>query len=199
MSDLFKNICKLLKITKLYSTAYHPQSQVSLERTHRTLGEYLRTYSKADPANWDHWIPFAIFAFNSTPHTQTKIMPFELVYGFKPRMPNTVQKYPDLAYNFNDYCTELKYKLQSSWSLSRNNLINQKHASKEKYDSNVHFDNIEEGDEVLLEDETSSSKTKPLRNGPFIVLKMLSDENSVIKIEKKSITVHNNILRLFKK
>jgi Integrase core domain. len=44
MSDVFKKICKLFKITKLKTTAYHPESNGALERSHKTLLTYLRCY-----------------------------------------------------------------------------------------------------------------------------------------------------------
>ena len=33
MSDVFKRLCKLLKLNKLNTTAYHPESNGALERT----------------------------------------------------------------------------------------------------------------------------------------------------------------------
>jgi transposase InsO family protein len=44
VSEIFTNVCKLLKIKNLKSTAYHPQTNGALERTHRVLVEYLRCY-----------------------------------------------------------------------------------------------------------------------------------------------------------
>ena len=40
-NEVFKNVCKFLKIEKMQTTAYHPESG-ALERSHRTLAEYLR-------------------------------------------------------------------------------------------------------------------------------------------------------------
>jgi len=40
LSDLLKNMCKLLKIKK--GIAFHPESNGSLERSHRVLAKYLR-------------------------------------------------------------------------------------------------------------------------------------------------------------
>jgi hypothetical protein len=34
VSEMFKNTCNLLKIKKIQSTAFHPESQGSLERSH---------------------------------------------------------------------------------------------------------------------------------------------------------------------
>jgi IS30 family transposase len=41
LSELFTNVCKLLKIKKLKFTAYHPGTNRALERTNRLLIEYL--------------------------------------------------------------------------------------------------------------------------------------------------------------
>ena len=35
VSEVFQNTCKLLKIKKIQSTAFHPESQGSIERSHR--------------------------------------------------------------------------------------------------------------------------------------------------------------------
>jgi transposase InsO family protein len=46
LSEVFKNICKLLRIKKIQSTAFLPESQGSLERSHCVLAEYLGHYIK---------------------------------------------------------------------------------------------------------------------------------------------------------
>lgn len=197
MSNFFKELCVILNIKKLNSTAYHPESQGALERSHRTLGEYLRNYTCADPANWDHWIPYAIFVYNSTPHSQTKYMPFELLFGHKPTLPNCMTKSPEPVYNHDNYNLILKNYLQNCWKIAKENLLIEKQKSKEAYDKNVHFDSFNEGDMVLLKEEGFSAKTKPLRSGPFIVIKKISDENSMIKIGNKEVIVHNNKLTYY--
>ena len=67
LSDNFSNVAKLFQIKKLKTTSYHPQTNGALERTHKTLVEYLRHFIKEDQSDWDLWIPFAIFVFNTTP------------------------------------------------------------------------------------------------------------------------------------
>jgi len=59
VSEVFQNTYKLLKIKKIQSTAFHPESQDSTETSHRVLDEYLRHYVKEDQPNWDEWVPFA--------------------------------------------------------------------------------------------------------------------------------------------
>jgi hypothetical protein len=48
LSNLFKNVCKLLRIRKMQSTTFHPESNGSLESSHRVLMEYLCLYVHED-------------------------------------------------------------------------------------------------------------------------------------------------------
>jgi transposase InsO family protein len=69
LSEVFRNTCKLLKIKKIQSTAFHPESQGSIERSHRVLAEYLRHYVKEDQTDWDEWVPFAAYMFKTSEHS----------------------------------------------------------------------------------------------------------------------------------
>jgi IS30 family transposase len=51
MSEVFINVCKLLKIKKTKCMAYHPQTNGALERTHRVLAEYLGSFILEDQSN----------------------------------------------------------------------------------------------------------------------------------------------------
>jgi transposase InsO family protein len=78
--EVYKRICKLLKIEKIYTTAYHPESNGALERPHKTLTNSLRCFRDAKTNNWDEWLPFACFIYNTTPHSVTKYTPHEVVW-----------------------------------------------------------------------------------------------------------------------
>jgi len=71
LSEIFTNVCKLLIMKNIKCTAYHPQSNGALERTHRVLVEYLRCFILEDLSNWDKWLTYATFVLNTTPHTAT--------------------------------------------------------------------------------------------------------------------------------
>ena len=53
MSDLFVRICKLFRIEKIHTTTYHPESNGSLERTHKTLVTYLRCFIDSKLNNFE--------------------------------------------------------------------------------------------------------------------------------------------------
>jgi len=78
---------KLLKIHKLNTSAYHPESNSALERTHKTMAEYLRCFCNSRNNDWDKLLPSACFVYNTTPHTMTKYTPYEIVFGRKVNLP----------------------------------------------------------------------------------------------------------------
>lgn len=99
------------------ATAYHPETNGALE-THRTLKEFLRGYINEDRNNWDETIQFGVYVFNTTPHTATKYSPYELLYGYRPRLPNILKTKPQIMYNYDDYLFELKYRMQKAHTLA---------------------------------------------------------------------------------
>jgi hypothetical protein len=154
LSELFANMCKLLKIKRIKTTAYHPQSNRALERTHRLLVEYLRYYILEDQTNWDKWIPYATFVFNTTPHTSTGFTPHQLMFGRKPNIPGILQKEaPSVQYTYDNYVRELQSRLQSGYELAKSNLIAKKVRSKEQHDKIVNIPLFSVGDKVLLHDK----------------------------------------------
>lgn len=199
IGEVLKNVCKILKISKIQTTAYHPQSNGACERSHRTLAEYLRNFIDGDTQNWDTWIPFAMFTYNTTPHTSTHIMPFELIHGFKPNLPSSFKsKQLSVVYNYEDYLSFIKNRLKSSYEIARQNLLISKEKSKIYYDKNCNPVTFKIGDQVLLKNELKSkNKLDSLWHGPHLVVDIISNENTKIKVAKKFRVVHNNRLKLF--
>jgi hypothetical protein len=200
-SAIFRKTCKLLKIKKIHGTSFHPQTNGSLERTHRTLAEYLRSFINRDRDNWDEFLPFAAFTYNTTPHTSTKITPFELLFGHKASIPTSLKENPEIHYNYDDYYAELKARLQHSHQIARETIIREKEKSKNRYDSNVNQQNFSPGDKVWLTNDAKapgkSKKLEPRFKGPFTVLSKDSDVNYTILVNKKPTTVHVNRLKKF--
>ena len=78
VSQIMKSFCKIFKIQRITSTAFHPQSLGSLERAHRVFIDYLKAFcSKVD---WDEWIRFGIFSYNTSVHDSTGFTPHELIF-----------------------------------------------------------------------------------------------------------------------
>ena len=77
-NEVLEQICKYLKIKQTFATAYHPQSLGSLERNHRCINEYLRSFINIHQTDWDDWLSFYAFTYNSTQHSDHNFTPYEL-------------------------------------------------------------------------------------------------------------------------
>ncbi len=71
-------MCDLLRVNRIYSTAYNPQS---VERCNRTILSLLRTVISEQQNDWDDHLPATLCAYRSTPHTSTGVSPHKMVYG----------------------------------------------------------------------------------------------------------------------
>ena len=98
------------------------------------LAEYLRHCVNEDQTNWDEWVPFATYVYNTTVHSATRFTPFELLFRCPSVLPFALKKPPEPQYNYDDYVSELRSLLQTVHHHAHKNLIASKSKSKENYD-----------------------------------------------------------------
>lgn len=200
LSQVFQNTCKLFGIKRIHTTAFHPESNGGIERGHRVLIEYLRHYVTEDQRDWDDWVPFATHVYNVTTHRATGYTPFELLFGYRARVPSSLQEQPTPRYNYDNYVDELKGRMQVAHAVARDKLIASKARSKADYDKKIVPIAVKEGDRVLLFDESvrrgRSKKLSAQWIGPYIVL-AVNGVNATIKRGRNSVKVHVNRLKPF--
>jgi hypothetical protein len=85
--------------------------------------EHLRHYVAEDQRDWDDWILYATFVYNTTTHRATGYTPFELLFGYKARVPTSLQERPMPRYNDDDYVGELKGRMQTAHAVARDCLV----------------------------------------------------------------------------
>jgi transposase InsO family protein len=71
-------------VTKVFTTAYHPQTNGQVERFNRTILNSLRGYIGANQSNWDEFTSVWTFAYNAQVHASLEMAPFELVLSRPP-------------------------------------------------------------------------------------------------------------------
>jgi len=200
MSEVSVNVCKLLKIKKIKCTAFHPQSNSALKGTHQVLVEYLRCFISEDQSNWDKWLPYATFVFNTTPHTSMGFTLHELLFGRKPNIPGLLQRNPpDTQYTYDNYVKKLQAHLLSSYMTARSNFETQKERSKEYHDRSVNVPLFVLGDKVLLHDERVRrgrlAKLSPPWIGPYEIADV-DDVNVTLRLPRnRTLKVHANRMK----
>lgn len=196
MSTVFQEVCKLLKITHLNSTAYHHQSIGALENSHKNLGSFLRIQSDNHPEAWSQWLPYWCFSFNTTVHSETKFTPFELVFGKICSLPSNLDNnIVEPLYNHESYPLELKFRLQLTQKEARENLIRSKIQRKNTYDKSTNPVIYKPNDLILVKNE-NSNKMDSIYSGPFEVVKDMSPNVQINKNGKLDV-IHKNRTKLF--
>lgn len=135
-ADLFKRTCEFLRIKQIWSSPYYPQTQGALERSHSTLKEYLKSYVNENQSNWHKFVYTAMLTYNSTVHTTTRFTPYELVFGHKPFIPDSIfELRPDITYP--EYIKMLHHRLKIPKEKALQNIQGSKEKSKTYYDKHT--------------------------------------------------------------
>ncbi|XP_076029852.1 uncharacterized protein LOC143018378 [Oratosquilla oratoria] len=87
LSGIFKGALESFDIKHVVASAYHPQSQGSLERSHGTLKRMIRAFILEFEKDWDEGIDLLLYASRITTHEGLGFSPFYLMFGRTPREP----------------------------------------------------------------------------------------------------------------
>ena len=190
ISDLFKNVYKLLGIKQLLSSGYHPQTSGVVERQNKTIAQLLRAaLANENLSTWDQVVEPLVFLFNTTKHRSTGFTSYFLLFGreanvnfhaFERNRPFYGDTIP-----FNEYLPRIlsiAHRATREAILKSQTKQNQYRAAKE---TPVHFN---PGDFVLVR-RTSFPKGQPQKLfskfvGPFKVLKFIPPGNLTIESQK---------------
>ena len=122
LSDLMTEVCRLMDITKVNTTGYHPQTDGLVERFHRTLLAMLSKYVDKHGRDWDNYLPYLQYAYRVSAQESTKESPFFLLYGRDPRQPiDEALGCPSTPYmvDLDDYKSELVQGLSDAWESAK--------------------------------------------------------------------------------
>ena len=201
---LAKQVCELLSIKKLQTTAYHPQSNGILERWHGSLKGMLRKLSGVG-REWDRLLKFCLMCYRGTPHTATGFSPFELVHGYSMRGPLEAIKESWLQGELSFASTvlwvnDLRETLTRLYEQAGKNEGEYKRTSKKYYDKKAKNRTFQKGDMVLLHTPSLTGKLNSIWDGPYEVKGALSSTLYKIAVPHKrsrSQNVHINRLKLW--
>jgi len=72
--------------------------------------------------------------YNVTTHRATGYTPLELLFGHRARVPSSLMEKPTPRYNYDDYVSKLKDRMQTAHEIERDKLVESKTRSKQDYD-----------------------------------------------------------------
>ena len=162
LSHLMQDVCKLLGIRKLNTTAYHPQCDIMVERFNRTLKTILRKHAARFQTQWDRYLPGVLWAYRNTPHDSTGEKLSFLLLGHDCRTLTEACYLPDTpaqVTSVEDYREELVLSLTSARNLAAQSIQKAQERYKRYYD------------------KRSMYTTTPLRVGDWVLVHMPQDKS----------------------
>lgn len=126
VSDLMKEVYRLLSVQPVTTTPYHPQSNGMVERFNGTLKAMIKKVTSEKPKDWDRYIPALMFAYRELPNASTGFSPFELLFGRPSRGPISFLSHAwsgkspsDDEKNVYDYVFQLKTHISETCKLAQ--------------------------------------------------------------------------------
>ena len=190
LSNLILDLCKMLGISKLNTTAYHRQCDGAVEKFNRKLKSILRKHAARFGSQWDCYLPGALWAYRNTLQISTGEKPLFLLYGVDCRIPTEAAYLPvsdTCPSNVEDYHVELMISLSSARETAATKI--QKAQSRYKNydrDQKIKESALRIGDWILVhfpQDEVG--KTRRLArpwHGPYRVLRNESPDVTCVKV-----------------
>ena len=137
LSHLMRDLCQMLGIKKLNTTAYHPECDGMVERFNQTLKSMLRKHAARFGKQWDRFLSGVLYAYRNTPHESTGEKPSYLLFGTDLRSPTEAAYLPPSELDWTvpeDYRVEVTTMLSSARSLAVENIQKAQKVYKHYYD-----------------------------------------------------------------
>ena len=189
LSTLMMDLCQILGITKLNTTAYHPQCDGAVERFNRTLKTMLWRHAAKFGSQWDRFLPGILYAYRNTPHTSTGEKPSFLLFGVDCRTPTEAAYLPTTDVSPTDvgnYKEELMLSLSSARELAASCIRKAQDKYKRSYDRRVREVTMRVGDWVLVcfpQDESGRwRKLSRPWHGPYRIVDKSDPDVTCVKV-----------------
>ncbi|GBN85711.1 hypothetical protein AVEN_22818-1 [Araneus ventricosus] len=174
-SALTKEFVKRIGSSPRFSCPGYLASNGLVERWNGVLKNMLHQIIREDPRNWDHQIPFLLFAYREVPNTTTGVSLFRLMYGREARGPLAILKSswagevhlpPNVTLSAVDYLQEIKIKMEKAAEKASLVAADKQKSYSEYFNkrSSVRAFNI--GEQVVLLIPDSSNKLYARWTGP---------------------------------
>jgi len=193
-----KELCAALGIQQNMSTAYHPQTDGQVERSHQETEAFLRHYINHLQDDWFDWLSMAEFQYNDKVHTSTKEMPFYLNYGRHPWKGDI--NLEDIG---NVTVEEHMEKLQNARARAKDPIEQSIEKMKTAYDRGYKpKDDLKIGDLVYIEStniktDRPSKKLSERRIGPYKVLAKKGATSYQLELPQTMECLHDTFHAMF--
>ncbi|KAL7301957.1 hypothetical protein TKK_0005548 [Trichogramma kaykai] len=131
---------------------------------------------KINDRDWDTWIRYTIFSYNTSTHTAHGFTPHELIFAWKARVPSEIAD-KTISKTYNDIIDDIASKLNITLKEARDKIIEAKQKSKAYYNLKSNVRTFSPGDHVYLLKEHKTDKFDDHFTGPYLIKQLIGDRN----------------------
>ncbi|KAG8842896.1 hypothetical protein FRB96_004611, partial [Tulasnella sp. 330] len=174
MSTLWRLLTKLSGVKLKMSTAYHPETDGSSERTNKTVNQILQFHADRNQKNWVRALPHVRFSIMNMLNTSTGFSPFQLKLGRSPHLipPIVPDGSPTAKAPKGTWAVELIQQLAVDVMEAQDNLLSAK-TSQAEFANRSCGSEVEYhvGDMVML--STKNQRAEYKQKGEFQTAKLM--------------------------
>jgi RNase H-like domain found in reverse transcriptase/Reverse transcriptase (RNA-dependent DNA polymerase)/Integrase zinc binding domain/Integrase core domain len=204
VSDVMKEVSRLLSIKQLVTTPYHPMCNGLVERYNGTIKTMLKRVCHEKPKEWDRYLPSVLFAYREIRQESLGYSPFELLYGRSVRGPMTILRElwtkehlePEVKTTY-QYVLDLQTKLQETCKIAAEELRRAQGKQATQFNKKAVYRQFAAGSKVLILRPTDHNKLLMQWKGPYDVIEHVRDHNYLIRVKGRSRLYHANMLKQF--
>ncbi|XP_061119601.1 uncharacterized protein LOC133142388 [Conger conger] len=182
MSGVLKEMCRLLQVTQLRTSVYHPQTDGLVERFNQTLKSMLRKMIETDGKDWDQLLPYLLFSVREVPQSTTGFAPFELLYGRRPRglldlAKEAWEQQPSRTRSLIEHVEQMDRRMAQIWPMMRAHMERVQREQARLYNRGAQVREFAPGDKVMILVPTSECKFLARWHGPYEVVERTGPVN----------------------
>ena len=192
---LMSELCRLLEIEKLRTTAYKASTNGGVERFHRTLNAMIAKVVAENQRNWDEMLPSVMAAYRSSRHEATGFTPNYLMFGREVRAPidllfgvptEDTEQYD----SYEAFVSEKAERMRNAYKLAREQLGQGAERMKKYYDMRVKPAVFKRNTWVYYYSPRrfigKSPKWQKFYSGPYLIVRTFGAVNVVLQQNRKS-------------
>jgi len=191
--QVMREVCRLLDIDKLRTTAYKPSTNGVVERFHATLNALIGRVIDDSQRDWDTLLPYVMAAYRASRHESTGFTPNALNLGREVRAPvDLVFGTPEtpLRASYQSYVDELHDKMQYAYATVREQLNVVAEREKRRYDLRAKPHRFRVGDWVYYFKPRKlvgrQDKWRRKFSGSFLIIKVVGPVNVVLQRSRRA-------------
>ena len=154
-SKFWSTLCYFLSIKQKLSTAFYPQTNGQTAWQKSTIEVYLRAFINFKQNDWARLLPIVKFAYNNTTNASTSQTPFELNYGYHPRI--SYKEKIDSCSKFKS-ADKLSVKLRELMIVCQKNFYHTQELQRRAHDKGVNLRSYALNNKIWLDSKYIKTK-----------------------------------------